>query len=249
MISAEEAERAVLRLLYRHRIENPANQDNTPLAVGAIASGAQLDEPAIMNALAVLGKEEPPLIEEVDGLSAGMFRITGTGVRVARNGLALEAAKGTGVRDDLSHCSKHIGTVREMFYGKEDHSILTCFVHCESPGWGQSFGGLILDERTGPAFIQEILAIFGVSDSEALRSQPCTLYRSAFTGRADALEGPCGIFAIDDFRRRMWPEIEVPDARSQRLASLRANKARAQQRIVELDAEIATLAGGTGGLR
>ncbi len=53
---------------------------------------------------------------------------------------------------DLSHCTAHPGRVVNLFYGKEDHGILTCIVTCEGDWGGQGFGTLALDERTGPAF-------------------------------------------------------------------------------------------------
>lgn len=66
-------------------------------------------------------------------------------------------------------------TVKSTHLGYEDHGIMTTWLHCEGPGWGQGVGGFQLDRRTEDAkgkyqsqptvllgaFVQETLKCLG----------------------------------------------------------------------------------------
>jgi len=87
---------------------------------------------------------------------------------------------------NLSHCTAHPGKVIDIFYGTEDHGILTCNVTCEGAWGGQGFGTLVLDERTGPEFKHGVMDSFGVANFGDLIGKPCILYRSQYTQLAEA---------------------------------------------------------------
>ena len=143
---------------------------------------------------------------------------------------------------NLSHCTAYPGKVVDIFYGTEDRGILTCNVTCEGAWGGQGFGTLVLDERTGPEFKRGVMESFGVANFNDLIGKPCVLYRSQYTQLAEAIDGGCGIFSIDEFRSRMWPSSKgelsprdrhVADLR-QRRESLLRNAATLQDELDKL---------------
>jgi hypothetical protein len=60
--------------------------------------------------------------------------------------------------------------ITHTFLGREDHGIMTCFLHLDYGGAGQGFGGYNFNSKTfyGMHFIQEILNTLGVDTWEEL---------------------------------------------------------------------------------
>ena len=58
---------------------------------------------------------------------------------------------------------RELGIVDYVTYGKEDHDILTCSIGIDFDGSHQGFGGLCLDEKVGPDFVNSICELFDVS--------------------------------------------------------------------------------------
>jgi len=137
-------------------------------------------------------------------------------------------------------------TVAHSTYGVEDHGLLTCTVFCEWGGSGQGFGGLVLDEKTGPAFVRDLCAFFGTE------ARPGKEYWSlaALTGRRvralwyqrggamDGLELDGRRFMLWEWRRRMHPDAEVLDPRADRITTLRREIASRERRLAELRDEL-----------
>jgi hypothetical protein len=102
------------------------------------------------------------------------------------------------------------GTVDSVFYGVEDHGILTMYVGIKfDVGGYQSFGGVCLNETLGPDFKRSVCDAFGVRDMELLKGKRChALY--AFGEHNEpilGLEGPTGKrFIINTWRRKHFPD-------------------------------------------
>ena len=106
-------------------------------------------------------------------------------------------------------------TVVGVFYGEEDHGVLTAYVRLEFGG-EQGFGGLCLDERTGPEFKKRVVELFSSqpNPASARSAWENIVGRSCFVLRCwgelntpiDGLEVEGKRFLISKFRREMWPE-------------------------------------------
>lgn len=139
-------------------------------------------------------------------------------------------------------------TVESVKYGRDDHGILTCTVFCEWGGSGQGFGNLILDERTGLAFVRDLCAFFGVEvrpgeERLALASLLGRRVRAIWHRRGGAMDGlelDGRRFMLWEWRRRMHPDAGVLDPRADRIASLRREIASRERRLVELRDELST---------
>jgi hypothetical protein len=100
-------------------------------------------------------------------------------------------------------------SIKEVFYGKEDHGILTCAIRLENHN---SFGMLCLDEKTGPDFVKSLCEVFGVRDPEALIGMECyTLSCFPFTSEPyEGLEAPSGLrFLISEWRKKHHADAPV----------------------------------------
>lgn len=102
--------------------------------------------------------------------------------------------------------------VSSVSFGKEDHGILTSYVHCEGTdgGWGQGFGGLGLDEEHGAAWKAALLDLFGVKTLDEIAGRNCFVLRSfpGYGADIEGLEVDGRRFTITEFRRKHWPGKE-----------------------------------------
>ena len=94
-------------------------------------------------------------------------------------------------------------------YGDVHHGIMSVDVYVELGSSGQGMSGVRLDD--GPlrdSYIADLCAAFGVRDLDALVGREgYALY--AFGGwnePIDGLEGPCGVFSINAWQRKHFPE-------------------------------------------
>lgn len=82
--------------------------------------------------------------------------------------------------------------------GREDHGIMTAFVHLEGDGWGVGFGGYGLDQwddagrkrlgsAYGMAFIAAVLDVVGVTTWEQLTGQHVRVESEGWGGKARRL--------------------------------------------------------------
>lgn len=122
----------------------------------------------------------------------------------------------------MSDRAKELGKVDRVFFGFEDHGILTCWVHLSFGGTGQGFGGCALDEsnekgrRVGTAggldFILRLLELFKVDELGKIAGR--TVYALRETDSYGApiigLEVPAfdggGSFRLKDWQAQWFPE-------------------------------------------
>lgn len=111
------------------------------------------------------------------------------------------------------------GRIRRISYSKEDHGILTCYVHLEFEGSGQGFGGIALDpDTTGPDFKRALCDLFDTQDFDSLEGRECFALRhwDHFGERISGLEAPSGKrFMLYHWRKKHYPDTTTPlqDAR------------------------------------
>jgi hypothetical protein len=99
--------------------------------------------------------------------------------------------------------------IESVFYGQEDHGILTCSVMISSGGGCQGFGQLCLDPITGPDFLHELCDVFDVHDHELLKGQECYALRNFehYNCPIEGLEAMSGKrFTLTAFIRKHWPD-------------------------------------------
>lgn len=85
--------------------------------------------------------------------------------------------------------------IESVFIGREDHGILTMFVHVRGDGWGVGLGGYVLDQydqttkkQFGSALLADsvlgLLEVFKVDDIRKLEGKPCRVETEGLGGRA-----------------------------------------------------------------
>lgn len=137
--------------------------------------------------------------------------------------------------------TREFGKIDDFFYGKEDHGILTCFIRIDFNGSIQGFGGIILDDKTGPDFVAAVCEAFDVRDSELLKGRECYALR-CFKRNNASIEGlECARtgrrFIIQEWRQKHWPETRsVFDEERQRIQT-RIDSANRQLRQAKIDLE------------
>ena len=117
--------------------------------------------------------------------------------------------------------NKELAKVENVFFGIEDHGILTFIIYLDYGGSSQGFGNIglsyhdrerdmWLDEKgAGMTMIYNILGFFGVRQFEHIkgktvyaikdeRDNVIGLERTKFDGGAK--------FMLDDWRKKFWPE-------------------------------------------
>ena len=100
--------------------------------------------------------------------------------------------------------------VHKVFYGKEDHGILTCCLYLSfgQGGSGQGFGNLVLDAETGPDF-KRALSEFFEKPFDSITGSKCFALRSwgHFQDYIVGLESLNGKrFTLYAWRKKHWPE-------------------------------------------
>ena len=116
---------------------------------------------------------------------------------------------------------RYPATVVGVFYGEEDHGWLTAWVRLDHSGGEQGFGGVVLDERTGPEFKRQVVQLFGWPCKEMPETPGAAweklVGRECFAlccwgvmnARIDGIEVDGKRFLINRFRREMWPETVI----------------------------------------
>jgi hypothetical protein len=91
----------------------------------------------------------------------------------------------------------------------EDRGWILGWVHVTGPtdGWGQGFGGLVLDEASAKDWTESICALFGVQTLAECTGRFCHVLRSWPTYGSDieGLEVDGKRFTLTAFRRKHWP--------------------------------------------
>lgn len=127
-------------------------------------------------------------------------------------------------------------TVGKVFYGTEDHGILTCSITLElgpTRGRFQGFGNLVLDAESGPDFKRALSEFFG-KPFDALTGSKCFALRcwGHWNDSIVGLELPNGKrFTLYAWRKKHWPKTETPLA--ERTKSIRGEIAWLERRLEE----------------
>lgn len=107
---------------------------------------------------------------------------------------------------------RELATVSNVFYGKEDHGILTCYVTLDFNGYTQSFGGITLNDEKGEEFKKELRNLFGVDDYRKIVGRKCYgLYAFGYhNDRIEGLENEYGHrFILTKFCQKHWPNANI----------------------------------------
>jgi hypothetical protein len=116
---------------------------------------------------------------------------------------------------------KELGKVESVVFGREDHGILTCFVHLDFGGSRQGFGGYVLDtfcerrdRRVGSAagtdFVLRLLDLFGVDRLDQIKGRVCYALREKAYGQIVGLETTPfeggKRFLVEEWRAEWFPQ-------------------------------------------
>jgi len=139
----------------------------------------------------------------------------------------------------MDYVKQQDGKVAKVTYKPEHHGVLTCMVQINfGDGDTQTFGGLILDEKTGPQFVAELCAAFGVETYEQVVGLRCTaLYLfPGWNERISALRGPRGVFDLHAWRQKMHPGLPsaVEERRLQMVSEVQRVEASLREKREEL---------------
>jgi len=100
------------------------------------------------------------------------------------------------------------------YYVEPDHDVLTCSIGVSGSGWGQGFGGIVLDEKRGPSFCADLCETFFVNQITDLVGKKCIAYYvtdswnemiEAIGPQEECSSGP-RIFSINGWRMKHWPD-------------------------------------------
>lgn len=129
----------------------------------------------------------------------------------------------------------------------EDHDVIVPWIHVEGldGGWGQGFGGLILDEKHAEDWKVSICALFGVKELVECEGRNCFALRAWPTWGTDieGIEVDGCRFTLTEFRRKHWPN-EPADPLSRRRNAIINDINWHGSRIVERASELHRLADG-----
>lgn len=126
-------------------------------------------------------------------------------------------------------------TIVDVFYGKEDHGILTCYITLTFKSGGtQAFGGLRLEEVSGKDFCRRVCDIFNVSSLNDLINKSCygLFCFGDYNEMIEGIESPNGKrFTLTTFSKIYDTQAQTPLERRQK--SLEQEIERAQQTIID----------------
>lgn len=158
----------------------------------------------------------------------------------------------------LSTQLREPGVIAAVFYGKEDHGILTCSIRIDFNGSTQSFGNLCLTEELGPDFVRAVCVSFGVKVPTGLVllstlreclgrliGERCYALRcfDDYNTPIEGLENQYGdAFLLTTWRRQHFPDTKSPfETRKaelrQRIESAKQQIARAKVTLAKLPSE------------
>ncbi len=117
---------------------------------------------------------------------------------------------------------KELGKVQDVFFGIEDHGILTISIRLDFGGSEQSFGniGLCYNDRennrwldedgAGMTFIYRILEFFGVTEFPKIEGKTVYALKKDYFSMIDGLERTKfeggKRFLLDDWKKQFWPD-------------------------------------------
>jgi hypothetical protein len=140
------------------------------------------------------------------------------------------------------------GTIRDVYYGVEDHGIRTVWIHINyDAGAAQGFGGLMLgnsktDDKLAKQFINDLCRTFGVSSIEQLKGQRCFALK-CFGGFNESIEGLETAFG-SKFVRTSWWRKNVGKSQSpleREIEGLERDIERAKETIARSKQELKTI--------
>jgi hypothetical protein len=126
--------------------------------------------------------------------------------------------------------------IDKVFYGTEDHGILTCCLYLRfgTGGSGQGFGNLVLDAKTGLDFKQSLSEFFG-KPFDAIVGSKCFALRcwGDLQDHIVGLELPNGKrFTLYAWCKKHWPDKTLTPLEARR-ESTRKEIAWLKRRLVE----------------
>lgn len=104
--------------------------------------------------------------------------------------------------------TREAATVTSVWYGVEDHGLLTSWLYMQGD-WGcQGFGGLCLKNEAGPLWKSSLCSVFGVRDFEDIKGRQCFILRSwpDYGSSIEGVEVDGLRFTITAFQRQVSPE-------------------------------------------
>ncbi len=126
----------------------------------------------------------------------------------------------------MSDKLRELGKVKEVFFGREGHGLMTLWVHVDFGGTGQGFGGYGLDSfdkkrdrRVGTAggldLVMRLLDLFDVDSLDKIKGRPVYALRDSETWNSPitGLETP----AFDGGKRLLvaeWQREWFPDEKT-----------------------------------
>jgi hypothetical protein len=153
-------------------------------------------------------------------------------------------------RDELNKLEpmskSEIGEITEVHYGTEDRGVLTVYLLIEGKWGSQAFGNIAINNRTGPSFVREVFGAFNPPDDSSpeqllkmLMGRECTVYWkfNELHSLIEAIEGPRGIFVLNEWRQRMHPG--TPSLVARRRNDLNDEVNIAQKRLREAEQRLA----------
>jgi len=104
---------------------------------------------------------------------------------------------------------RELGKITSVSYGKEDHGILTFNIDFElrDDSSGQSFGNIVLDEKSGSVLIYQLTNLFQVKNFNDIVGKSCYVLRSWPTWGSfiTGIEYNGKRFLLQTFKKQMWP--------------------------------------------
>jgi hypothetical protein len=113
----------------------------------------------------------------------------------------------------MRNLTRDPGVVDNVFYGKENHGILTVWLGIDFGGSYQSFGGLALSEEVAPDYVSELCKTFEVERIEDIKGKKCVALRcfDEWNSIIEGLETESGARFINfQWRKKHFPETKSP---------------------------------------
>ncbi len=127
---------------------------------------------------------------------------------------------------------RELGTIVDVWSGKEDHGILTCSIGIDFRGSHQGFGNLCLDKKILPDFMEGVCETFGVKTLNELVGKQCYALR-CFSHWNEPIEGLETLdgkrFTLFSWRKKHFPNSKSPY--EERISSLKNRIASDMRRI------------------
>lgn len=142
------------------------------------------------------------------------------------------------------------GIISKVFFGKEDHGILTCMVYLDFAGSSQGFGCLAFsDPNKGVHFVNSLCSIFDINEvgpdvNWVLRDRRCIALR-CFGNFSDPIEGLENPENGKKFTITEWCRIfdkDAPDPLQRQQQEIRNKISYLERRLREEKIELSEIA-------